>query len=822
MVSLCTPPSLGPSSLWSCRQQPAILVWLLIVVWTQVVAARVVSKWPVQNVGGVAGTAAHLPCVAAHSRPADPPILVVWYKDGARRPFYILDLREGEGREEMVDPSLRDRLRSDPSGSRLTLDPARGPDTGTYKCRVDFNDSPTLSAIVTLTIYVVPSRLVVLDANSHPVHGGVLRSLMEGDTLTLYCIASGGRPPPEVTWWKGTTLLSNRSVTVGQDGTLLASHEEGDDVVLTVGVGVGVRYVRTVLTIPALTRDFAHANITCRASNNNITEPLSTTLYLEVYTRPASVVINPPGEPLVEGRQTRLECVAAGAYPSAVITWEKTMAGRSNLLKATSLRLGEVTSSWLTLVPEAGDHGATLTCRAHNPNIPGQAATTSTVLQITFAPRVTLRLGYNLQTRPVTEGEDVFFECEVASNPPPLSINWFKDSVEVVHDRRSGVLVSGNNLVLQMVRRTSAGNYTCAATNTLATTASNIMVLDIKYLPVCVDGPQTVTVAEGQDVRLTCRVDAKPDDDLRFTWYFNNTLDTVEVERHRVQVRPGHSFLDYTPRSSRDYGSLACWATNTVGTQADPCQFTVIEAGPPEHVEDCELVNHTGGRLEVRCSPGSDGGLPQWFVGKVYDAATHSLLVTIKETVPRFQVGGLTPGRDYFITITAVNIKGTSEPQEIDAVRLKVAEKRMGEVTSRRVSPLVGVFLGLVGGFIGLLLLGVSLTLVRSYRCRCLRPEEGSGVGAVVGGVGLSSPTTKAGIATPLQRQQGDVHAGPDVLISANYRALPTTSTPRARVVNSYCGSDGDGGGSHGEGSGDDTQARSLSALWTNRMSSSV
>lgn len=32
-------------------------------------------------------------------------------------------------------------------------------------------------------------------------------------------------------------------------------------------------------------------------------------------------------------------------------------------------------------------------------------------------------------------------------------------------------------------------------------------------------------------------------------------------------------------RSSRDYGSLACWATNTVGTQADPCLFTVLEAG---------------------------------------------------------------------------------------------------------------------------------------------------------------------------------------------------------------------------------------------------
>ncbi|XP_063880551.1 nephrin-like [Scylla paramamosain] len=505
-----------------------------------------------------------------------------------------------------------------------------------------------------------------------------------------------------------------------------------------------------------------------------------------------------------------------------------TIAGRSKLLKSTSLRLGDVTSSWLPLVPEASDHGATLTCRAHNPNIPGHAATTSTVLQITFAPRVTLKLGYNLDTRPVTEGEDVFFECEVASNPPPLTVTWYKDGEEVKHDMRAGVLVSGNNLVLQMVRRVSAGNYTCAATNTLTTTASNSVVLDIKYLPVCVDGPQSVVVAEGEDVRLTCRVDAKPEDDLRFTWYFNNTLDTVEVERHRVQVRPGLSYLDYTPRSSRDYGSLACWATNTVGTQADPCQFTVLEAGqhltlshvgPPERVESCDLVNLTGGTLEVKCSPGHDGGLPQWFIGRVYDAISHKLLATMEETTPRFQMSGLTPGHDYVITITAVNSKGASEPQEIDAIRLKVAEKRMGEVSSPGVSPLVGVFLGLVGGFVGLLLLAISFTLIRSYRCRCLvagsdgtRENDGDGASS-------HAPAAKASPTShPL-----DTRPGPDVLLSASSRALPLPShgtTPRARLVTSYCGVDARGSGGEVVTSGEGGDEGQLS--WSRRMSSSV
>ncbi|XP_063842260.1 uncharacterized protein LOC135089996 [Scylla paramamosain] len=83
-------------------------------------------------------------------------------------------------------------LKPDPSGARLTLDPAQGSDTATYKCRVDFEMSSTRSTLVTLTVYVVPSCLVLLDTGWSPVHGGVLRSLIEGDPLTLQCTASGG------------------------------------------------------------------------------------------------------------------------------------------------------------------------------------------------------------------------------------------------------------------------------------------------------------------------------------------------------------------------------------------------------------------------------------------------------------------------------------------------------------------------------------------------------------------------------------------------------------------------------------------------------
>ncbi|XP_045113418.1 neural cell adhesion molecule 1-like isoform X2 [Portunus trituberculatus] len=764
--------ALAPNSPWAARHR-VLLVALLFVSWPPraMVSAILMSKLPVSVMAGVAGVPAKLPCVVIQKQQEDYPILVLWYKDGARLPFYTIDLREPADKE-YIDEEVKGRVRAEVSeGGHLTLDPLQGSDAGRYKCRVDFRDGPTLSAFVNLTVYVMPSRLVVLNEESHMVSSGLLGPLTEDSRLTLYCVATGGRPPPEVTWWRGSELLANRSLVLGEDGSLLSARHAGGT---GLQVSVGVHHVRTELTIPALTRNHARANLTCRASNNNLTEPLHTTVSLDLYLRPSNVVVRPPQEPLVEGRKTRLECVASGAYPSAVITWQKTRGGKTTTEEGESRMMGNKTVSLLTFIPEAEDNGATLTCRAHNPSIPGQGMHTTTVLQVTFKPRVKLRLGVNLGGRPITEAEDVYFECEIACNPGPREVLWHKDGLPVYQDMKAGIIVSQKNLVLQMVRRTSAGNYTCTASNALGTTTSNVVPLSIRYLPVCRDGPQTVAVAEGEDVRLTCRVDAQPDENLRFTWYFNNTLDTVEVEGHRVEVRKGRSFLDYTPRSARDYGTLSCWAMNIVGTQADPCRFTVVEAGPPERVANCVLVNLTVGTLEVGCTPGNDGGLPQYFVARVYTSPTHILLATLQEQEPRFHVGGLTPGQDYLITITAVNAKGASEPEEIDAIRLKVAEKRMGDVSSPPVSPLVGVFLGLVGGFVLLLLAGILLTRARSSnRCACLRQRDrGAGESGStsasskkgVGGRGISSPCDDPD-------DEDDDEDGPDVVKTANETA---------------------------------------------------
>jgi hypothetical protein len=80
-------------------------------------------------------------------------------------------------------------------------------------------------------------------------------------------------------------------------------------------------------------------------------------------------------------------------------------------------------------------------------------------------------------------------------------------------------------------------------------------------------------------LKVRCHVTADPGD-VTFVWQFNNSGESFEVEQSRFGTGNGStSDLNYTPKSERDYGTLACWGRNTIGRQADPCVFQLVPAG---------------------------------------------------------------------------------------------------------------------------------------------------------------------------------------------------------------------------------------------------
>ena len=79
-----------------------------------------------------------------------------------------------------------------------------------------------------------------------------------GDTVRLRCTALGGRPLPRVTWWRDHALLDDSFKRFGDFK------------------------VENELILYELKREDLHSILTCQASNNNISVPVSTSVKLDM------------------------------------------------------------------------------------------------------------------------------------------------------------------------------------------------------------------------------------------------------------------------------------------------------------------------------------------------------------------------------------------------------------------------------------------------------------------------------------------------------------------------------------------------------------
>ncbi|KAF4521869.1 hypothetical protein B566_EDAN003745 [Ephemera danica] len=91
------------------------------------------------------------------------------------------------------------------------------------------------------------------------------------------------------------------------------------------------------------------------------------------------------------------------------------------------------------------------------------------------------------------------------------------------------------------------------------------------------EGSRQVGALRHETLAVRCEVEADPPS-VRFSWTYNRSRDVLHVPGSRVHSAGLTSTLDYTPVSDVDFGTLACWASNAVGRQKQPCLFHVVPA----------------------------------------------------------------------------------------------------------------------------------------------------------------------------------------------------------------------------------------------------
>lgn len=81
---------------------------------------------------------------------------------------------------------------------------------------------------------------------------------------------------------------------------------------------------------------------------------------------------------------------------------------------------------------------------------------------------------------------------------------------------------------------------------------------------------------------MDCEVEAEPEEQLSFIWWFNGSAANNEVNVQNLtkfSTGGAKSSLVFTPKTEADYGYYYCSASNKIGAQLEPCVFRVISIG---------------------------------------------------------------------------------------------------------------------------------------------------------------------------------------------------------------------------------------------------
>lgn len=705
-----------------------------------------------EDVWVVLGSNARLPCDIQPEDPLEQLATVLWYRGHQGEPFYTYDARgaanatewserppRGFGQRSRFNPTLRPSI--------LSIHGIRADESGIYRCRVDFRTSQTRNALINVSIIIPPSPPVI-STLGRLVMNHTAGPYSEGEMAAITCSTSSGYPLPQLVWYSS-------------DGDVV------DDIYST-----SDKEVQNTLKIDPLTKKHFGEKFLCRASNNNVTQPATANVTIDMRLLPRTVSIVRPKEPLTVGGNNGgqastsiLECRSVGSRPPATITWWKKgkFMGKAPEQFSHDSNGDSVTVSRIEFRPKISDQQKEITCRAENTNIRGSAIEDTLRLTIHYPPKVKLSLGKSIDPSQIAEGNDVYLDCDIRAHPQAYKVIWTHNGIPVEPDPSSGIRIvsGGKNLVLQGINRRQDGNYSCTAFNLEGEDTSELINVKVMFKPECSESqPITMGVIPKREAEVLCRIDALPRAHT-FRWTFNQTSPVLtststtqdqtesastSMPPHGTQVITNlesrgylgsasnslestlgmskfhhngtHSKLKYMAHSDKDLGEVHCYASNALGESEKPCIFRLIAAGPPEAPHECDVHNHTTRDLTVSCLPGFAGGLRQSFHLEVRDRTTGTLLQNQTADQPSFKVKGLRPNRGVNLSIYASNSHGRSLGViHLETTPSKVAELQIETPIAKGRLSSVNI-LGAVLGCVSTLVVLLGVTFI-GMRVRC-------------------------------------------------------------------------------------------------------
>ncbi|KAF7253480.1 MAM domain-containing glycosylphosphatidylinositol anchor protein 1 [Varanus komodoensis] len=209
---------------------------------------------------------------------------------------------------------------------------------------------------------------------------------------------------------------------------------------------------------------------------------------------------------------------------------------------------------------------ASYTCQVSVRNVCGIPDKSITFeLTNTTAPPA-LKLSVN-ETLVVNPGDNVTIQCSLTGGDPLPQVFWSHSPSPL--PRHS--LVKGGNLTIWGISVEDSGYYNCTAINNVGNPAKktvNLLVRSMKNATFQITPDvikESETIQLGQDLKLSCHVDAVPQEKVSYSWFKNGKLaklsDRLVVIRNDPELPPVTSSLEIIDLRFTDYGTYLCVAS---------------------------------------------------------------------------------------------------------------------------------------------------------------------------------------------------------------------------------------------------------------------
>ncbi|XP_076989738.1 nephrin [Tamandua tetradactyla] len=463
-----------------------------------------------ENMTVIEGATARLLCGVSA-----PGSTVQWAKDGL-----LL------GPDPRIPSFPRYHLEGDPMRGEfhLHIEACDLSDDAEYECQVGRSEMgpELLSPRVVLSVLgMVPPKVLQLTPEA-----GSTVTWVAGQEYVVKCVSDDAKPAPDITFLQSGQTISDISANVNAGSQEKLFNTEAVARVTPQSLDNGQLLV-------------------CEGSSPALDTPIRASVSMNVLFPPGPPVIEWPGLDkghVRAGQSLELQCVARGGNPPATLQWLKN--GQPVSTAWGTEHVHAVARSVLVMTVHPEDHGARLSCEAHN-SVSTGTQEHGVTLQVTFPPSAITILGSASQS----ENKNMTLSCVTKSSRPRVLLRWWlgwrqlMPTEETVMDGLHGGHISMSNLTFLVRREDNGLTLTCEAFSEAFTkeTFRKSLTLNVKYpaQKLWIEGPpEGQHLRAGTRVRLMClAIGGNPDPSL--TWYKDSRMVTEPrqpQEPRRVQL----------------------------------------------------------------------------------------------------------------------------------------------------------------------------------------------------------------------------------------------------------------------------------------------